>query len=58
MIDELGVPSYAAFLGFLLYLPTRHDQDGNEFTDSYAEWKNIGFFILTSYFSYLNKSRI
>ncbi|KAF5480452.1 hypothetical protein F2P56_001200 [Juglans regia] len=43
MIDvahELGVPSYvfftcnAAFLGFMLYLPTRHDQVGIPFRES------------------------
>ncbi|XP_062153260.1 UDP-glycosyltransferase 71K1-like [Alnus glutinosa] len=42
MIDvahELGVPSYvfftcnAAFLGFMLYLPTRHEQLGVEFSE-------------------------
>ena len=46
MIDvahELGVPSYvyftcdAAFLGYMLYLPTRHDQVGVEFSESDPE---------------------
>ncbi|XP_059450371.1 anthocyanidin 3-O-glucosyltransferase 2-like [Corylus avellana] len=46
MIDvahELGVPSYvffpsnAACLGFLLYMPTRHDQVGIEFSESDPE---------------------
>ncbi|XP_059450517.1 UDP-glycosyltransferase 71K1-like [Corylus avellana] len=46
MIDvahELGVPSYvfftnnAACLGFSLYLPTRHDQVGIEFSESDSE---------------------
>jgi hypothetical protein len=40
---ELGVPSYvyfpcnAAFLGYMLYLPTRHDQVGVEFSESDPE---------------------
>ncbi|KAK9285154.1 hypothetical protein L1049_024339 [Liquidambar formosana] len=46
MIDiahQLGLPSYlfftssAAFLGFLLYLPTRYDQVGTEFKESDPE---------------------
>ncbi|KAG7986873.1 hypothetical protein I3843_03G104500 [Carya illinoinensis] len=46
MIDvahELGVPSYvfftgnAAFFGFMLYLPTRHDQVGIEFRETDPE---------------------
>lgn len=46
MIDvayELGVPSYvfitssATFLGFMLYLPTRHAQVGTEFSESDPE---------------------
>ncbi|KAF5446749.1 hypothetical protein F2P56_032352 [Juglans regia] len=52
MIDvgtELGLPSYlfltfnAGFLGFMLHLPTRHNQISTEFTDSDPELSIPGF---------------
>jgi hypothetical protein len=54
MMDLVSYLMQPFLASFLLNLPTRHDEVGIEFSELDAECKNIGFFILTSYFSYLN----